>query len=681
MNPSGAPREQAQASDYGLLRCPCCGARLGSDGAGARCSSCRRGFAGASALLDLRADPEPEPAEATAGGSGANVWRDYADPAPEPRDILAADAVSSADQRHAHVLQGTDCAWQLFLDLRPGMRALDLACGYGARSASLLELGLHVVATDFDPQRARVAGLRLSRIGAPATRIVLLVSTTDELPVADSAFDVVLLPVDPTNPRAYPTAAHNASALPRQVRRVLAPGGQILLLGANRWAYQALADRALRLMGGAASRRRPERGPGRAPPSAILLHPGLRGLVGYRRYLRSAGSLQVRTCVLRRNRAGNLEEIRPPEQDAGPRRKTGFKSRLKDSATLAQEFAMIGTAAGGEPRVLFERVLEDLGRSVPRAGGHVVRKVKVRHCHLSRKDKLVAEVQVGDALLVVRMALSGAARFAERQGCVVRDRIRQARPDAHWFPHVLAVGCVSGIHYVAEEHRGGTALARDRDTLAGNRSLAIASDLLERMNPGMPSGGAQPLTGERYLKLVEEPLVRLCRFAGLPADRSEAFGRYLHEELHGLQAGIGVTHGDFSASNILVEADGALTVIDWEDGDPDGLPILDAFTFLNSRRLAMNAGRVRRGTRVSPLASDDLGAGERVFLEAQYARTGTDPRAHLALVCLRWLRMASALTAFSFMAHPDNIRFYIHEVFDGYMARIREGGIRGFGAV
>ena len=41
-----------------------------------------------------------------------------------------------------------------------------------------------------------------------------------------------------------------------------------------------------------------------------------------------------------------------------------------------------------------------------------------------------------------------------------------------------------------------------------------------------------------------------------------------------------MTHGDLSYNNVLRSDDDCLAVIDWEDGDPEGLPLLDAIDFL-----------------------------------------------------------------------------------------------------
>ena len=117
-----------------------------------------------------------------------------------------------------------------------GDRLLDLGCGDGSFAASLLGLAGEVVGAD-------VSGVALERAGrrAPAAALVLL-RDGEHLPFAAGAFDVVW---------AGETLEHVAdvTGLLAEVRRVLAPGGTLLVTTPNlarlRVAAEAIAGRPL----------------------------------------------------------------------------------------------------------------------------------------------------------------------------------------------------------------------------------------------------------------------------------------------------------------------------------------------------------------------------------------------------------------------------------------------------
>jgi hypothetical protein len=98
---------------------------------------------------------------------------------------------------------------------------------------------------------------------------------------------------------------------------------------------------------------------------------------------------------------------------------------------------------------------------------------------------------------------------------------------------------------------------------------------------------------------------------------------------------------DFAPWNVLADQTGALTILDWESAEPDGLPALDLIYFLSYlsffRDGATRTGRVRASYRAS-LDPRTFTGGVRAACLARYAReTGLDLGALPGLSMLTWM--------------------------------------------
>ncbi len=98
--------------------------------------------------------------------------------------------------------------------LEPG-RALDLPAGQGALSAALLECGWQLTSADIDPGRFRVEG-----------QACLELDMDRPLPFDDASFELVVCAEGIEH-------CENAYQLVRELTRVLAPGGRLLLSTPN----------------------------------------------------------------------------------------------------------------------------------------------------------------------------------------------------------------------------------------------------------------------------------------------------------------------------------------------------------------------------------------------------------------------------------------------------------------
>lgn len=101
-------------------------------------------------------------------------------------------------------------------EVRPGARALDLGCGTGGFTAALAQAGASVIGVD-----VAEAALARARAAHPGLDF-RLVPFDGPLPLADNAFDLVWAS------EVIEHVADTARWL-SEVRRVLAPGGRVLL--------------------------------------------------------------------------------------------------------------------------------------------------------------------------------------------------------------------------------------------------------------------------------------------------------------------------------------------------------------------------------------------------------------------------------------------------------------------
>lgn len=104
--------------------------------------------------------------------------------------------------------------------LSPGLRVLDLGCAEGLFAREILAAGAQVVAVDVAPEALRRARHRVPGLDAR------LLPYTGPWPLQDASFDLVW---------SGETIEHVPDTLPwlSQARRVLAPGGRLLLTTPN----------------------------------------------------------------------------------------------------------------------------------------------------------------------------------------------------------------------------------------------------------------------------------------------------------------------------------------------------------------------------------------------------------------------------------------------------------------
>lgn len=136
---------------------------------------------------------------------------------------------------------GRDAAWRRaavrLAALRPGDEVLDVACGTGALTrafASARPSPARVIGADFTPEMLDVARGRLGEARPGAAPIEYQLADAMALPFADDSFDVLSIAFGIRN------VADPSTAL-REFRRVLRPGGRLVVLEFDRPRIAAIA--------------------------------------------------------------------------------------------------------------------------------------------------------------------------------------------------------------------------------------------------------------------------------------------------------------------------------------------------------------------------------------------------------------------------------------------------------
>ena len=637
-----------------LVHCPTCKGALHSAANGWTCTTCARAYPALLGAIDLRS-PERRTTDAVVDDV-LSIVRDR--PLDEALRRLAQSSPHGARSvRLQHGAEGIEYAWKLMIPLRADMRALDLGCGLGARAASLARHRVNVVAVATDPVFAAATSARLAALGERST--VILIDDLARIPVDDASIDFVALPVDLdpgassgiSRDSAVETASGRRQLLMSEVNRTLRPDADAVLVMANRWSL----DRVKTL---ARNARRWVHGTLRQPSAPDAQHSASSmGLEATTRFLRSAGLEPSKRLVVARDRGGALSSLDDPS--ATTSRHLGVKQRINADERLAAEWVMIARRGRLRTSGLLERVLTRVHEQL--AGEkQSAESVSIVRRHVSRKDKIVLEIDTSRARAIVRLCLSPASRAAEQRAATTLEALARSHMDSAFHPRLLASGDVDGLFFTAEQKLEGRSLASGQGAAEATR-LDRAADLLRLMNPDI-GGHAPPvpLVGSLYDELVAHPLARVAQLFPEP-DMQRKFARFFERHLKGIDVSVGVAHGDFSLSNILIRNDGGLAAIDWENSKIVGLPILDAIGVMRSNAL-------RRGSADAPgvarrrMALKQLSESETAFLAAQYERCGIPGEAHAALVYLQWVDVVSSLMDFSFMQRADALGFYVDAV-------------------
>lgn len=169
----------------------------------------------------------------------------------KPHEVQAMfDGVAQRyDLMNTLMTGGLDRVWRAqtrkALELRPGQRVLDLACGTGVSTVELAKSGAYAVGADLSTGML-VQGTRTSSV--QRAEIPLVAGDALHLPFADAAFDAITVSFGLRN------VVQTGDAL-REMARVVRPGGRLVVCEFSRptWApfraaYYDIALRAIQMV-------------------------------------------------------------------------------------------------------------------------------------------------------------------------------------------------------------------------------------------------------------------------------------------------------------------------------------------------------------------------------------------------------------------------------------------------
>ncbi len=109
-----------------------------------------------------------------------------------------------------------------------GRQILEISCGMGGTLVALAQAGAHPVATEFNHAYCTIASQRSQRYDL---NLPIINAVGEDIPFADNSFDLAI---------CWDIVEHvqNPAAMLRELRRVVRPGGRVLLTIINRWAWR-----------------------------------------------------------------------------------------------------------------------------------------------------------------------------------------------------------------------------------------------------------------------------------------------------------------------------------------------------------------------------------------------------------------------------------------------------------
>lgn len=616
---------------------------------GSRCESCDATYDSRAGILDLTSvdDPIATPHiapekfdEVNTAVRGEETW-------PQLIRNFARTRENTAQVLYESTAYGRT-ALKLLLRLPQHARVLEIGCGTGLVASTLAPLVSSVCGIDVDPSLLLVARRRVELEALDKSISLVLFRSSKELPFDDDSFDCVLLSSRVACSKNGVLTLTSSPPLRlgplSDVRRVLKRGGQIFWLGKNRLSYE-------RLMGG---------GFLEAVRGADLTHSSF----GYRRLLKATGFSEP-TFFEMSELKSFLVGIRPLQRaskhwTAAP--VSTIKNRIKRHEQLVPMYGISASNGPSDEPTLLGELLSVVARSAGER--HRLGSLRVEDFRVSRKDKAILVVTNDDDSWIVRVPLSPAAELSDARNASMIQSFENREDISRIVPQSIARGTHRGLSYFVETRLPGTAISgllRESDP---ESFFDQASELLALLNRG--DARLTRLDGERFEHEIVERLTSVKPLLERPAD-VERLNEYFARRLKGMELPFGTVHGDFSVSNILVNDRHRVTgLLDWEDGDDDGLLGVDAINFVESLRRSTTTDQV--GVVIPQLAAGRFTSKrEKRFLRQHYDQYGINSSAHEPLVYFKWLRHIAYLQRFWLRFDSVAIQKFVRPVVDSIL--------------
>jgi len=496
-----------------------------------------------------------------------------------------------------------------------------------------------VQSIDTSAQSTRAETPRAVDLGAP------IAADPIALPFADASINIAIVQLA----SSWPASAAGERKLISELRRILAPSGEILVL-AKKGHHQN--RRRTARSGERDKQSRVARLFRRAFALLILVStlPNTRSLEAA---LTRSGFKSREWFVPLRGGDGCLREVRPLVAQSSvwnTYASPGLGQLIRHSRWFAEEFVVRASVHDLGPSVL-ERCLESAASGTA-GNASSASYVGIQHLLVTGKEKLVALTVLNGTRTVLRIPLSESAL----KGCQRNLRALRALEQAgrtKLAPLPIIAGHAAGHYYAVESRVSGHPMRRLPRAAS---DLALIESVIRQLHP---KATLRRVDDQLFEQLVCAPLRRVATAAG-GLHSAQAVELFFSSRLRGKQIPMGITHGDLSLRNVFVSSGEIAGVIDWDDSSLTGIPLLDAISHLCSRQFRRSANFP--GTFVSLAARLWPAPEELSFLDRCYEHFGTDASLHSALVFLYWLRLVDGQLDLRFARESAMVRCGADEI-------------------
>lgn len=667
------------------ISCPRCKAALVQSDAGLRCPGCSSDYRVEDGIADVRCGRldyyfNPVPRDAM-----GKLISD-AETAPWPSIVrrFMGHVRDNPDWLDDLVIDSR-YAWKLCLELPPEGRFLDLGCGLGNLTRNIAPHVGESVALDLTWERLRFAKRRFARFNSKDRIALIAGGDGTHLPFPDGHFDCVALSgvlewvADYGDWENTTTKASKAGKMlksifgetnPRkmqikflqEIRRILKPEGQLFVAIENRLNYEYFG-------------KRPDHHTGLwfgslLPRFAANLYSIAINRKPYRTYTYSVAGLKSLfkdAGFARQEFLGfldgytHLNEIVPlkTENDdfwTSPQSEA-LMERIKHSSHFVPAYGVISTNSTKASNTLLRRVIAQIQQALPAPDATI----SIADFQVTGKEKAVLKGHAGTRPIVIAIPCNSASEASAARHYRLIDHARGLPALANLLPEPLACGRKQNVPYFVESRVTGQPLRNELHRLGRTAMVEAVSGLLRTLNPEIDRSAPVALEGDAFERLVRRPLHEMLDFVEDVALASKAKD-VLTQRLLGVPVRFGLFHGDFSVGNIFAHAGRITGLIDWEDGDETGVPIVDALNYLDSVHRTFTDGATLQQT-IPLLATGKWPIPEeQKFLAECFTWLGADPARTFEYAVLYWICHVRPQLEFSLACNRNEIKSRIDAV-------------------
>lgn len=572
-------------------------------------------------------------------------------------------------------------AWKYFLNLDKNKSLLDIGCGLGNLVSNLAPLVGKTYAMDLTYKRLEFTEKRITLFNPDDNVKFLAAGDQPYLPFPDNSIDCVTLSGvlewvgegDSTpysegpkfkrlwkmifnffgdkNPRKIQLA------FLKEIKRILKQDGQLFIGIENRLnfeyftgrpdhhsnlLYASLLPRFIANLYSIVVSKKPYRTYTYSIP-------------GYKKLLSDAGFNNIEFLGLTEGYSF-LNEIYPAENNDPHwqiEKRSGIKQKIKYSKFFFPAYGIIASEKHKSSYKLLDSIISEISKKITNSPSE---KITTRCFIVTNKEKLIIKASINSNNIIIKLPFNNAAVNSEENNKFLLENTNNLGISPRF---IMKISTNQLTGYV-EEMLEGKALSNKFSDFSESQIYSIICRIIQQKNPRDQISTAE-LIDSLYQEIVEKPLKTLS--SELKDRELEGqLSLFFHQHLYGKTVSVGLTHGDMSVSNILVDQNSACRLIDWEAGNKQGLPILDVINYIGSEYRFKNADARMIETIQMLTAKDFMNSINGKFIEQQYEYFGMSTELHKALVYLNWLHNIAALLPFTLKYNHMDIERFIYDV-------------------